>query len=125
MSSLKWDMLNEKCWAIVGVTDKTNRFGYKIWKLLNQRDYEVYGINPTLEELDGKKIYKSLKDLPVVPTVVNMIVNPKVSKEVLKDAKELGIKNIFFQPGSHDTETIEIAKEMGFNIVMDCVYASL
>lgn len=123
--TLKDEMFKKEVWAVIGITDKTERFGYKIPKLLEEKNYKVYGINPKLDELEGIKVYKNLSQVPEKIDVINMIVNPKFAKTYLEEAKELGIKNVFFQPGSYQEETIEYAKELGFNIVTDCVYASL
>ena len=123
--TLKDEMFKKEVWAVIGITDKTERFGYKIPKLLKEKNYKVYGVNPKLDELEGIKVYKNLSQVPEKIDVINMIVNPKFAKIYLEEAKELGIKNVFFQPGSYQEETIEYAKELGFNIVTDCVYASL
>lgn len=123
--TLKDEMFKKEVWAVIGITDKTERFGYKIPKLLEEKNYKVYGVNPKLDELEGIKVYKNLSQVPEKIDVINMIVNPKFAKIYLEEAKELGIKNVFFQPGSYQEETIEYAKELGFNIVTDCVYASL
>lgn len=123
--TLKDEMFKKEVWAVIGITDKTERFGYKIPKLLEEKNYKVYGVNPKLDELEGIKVYKNLSQVPEKIDVINMIVNPKFVKTYLEEAKELGIKNVFFQPGSYQEETIEYAKELGFNIVTDCVYASL
>lgn len=123
--TLKDEMFKKEVWAVIGITDKTERFGYKIPKLLEEKNYKVYGVNPKLDELEGIKVYKNLSQVPEKIDVINMIVNPKFAKTYLEEAKELGIKNVFFQPGSYQEETIEYAKELGFNIVTGCVYASL
>lgn len=125
MKGDKQDMFEKKKWVIVGVTDKKDRFGYKIWKLLRNSGYEVYGVNPRLDELDGVKIYDEIKDLPETPDVLNMIVNPKLAKPAMEQAKEKGITDIFFQPGSYDEDILQLADDMGFTRVTDCVYASL
>lgn len=119
------EMLKNKNWAVVGASPDKEKFGYKIPKILKEEDYKVYSINPKYDEIEGEKIYDSLKDVEGKIDAVDMIVNPKFAEGYLKDAKDLGIKNIFFQPGSYDDETVKKAKEMGFNVVCDCVYARL
>ncbi len=118
-------MLEKKVWAVMGVTDKTHRFGYKIYKILKERGYTVYGINPNLPMLEGEKIYASIADLPETVDVLDVVVNPTLAKKALEEAKEAGIENIFFQPGSHVEETVEKAEELGLNWVCSCAYAAL
>lgn len=119
-------MLESKNWAVVGVTEKTERFGYKIWKILAKHGYNVYGVNPRYDEIDGEKIYKSLSQIDGKIDVVDMVVSPKLSLNVLDEAKELKIDYIFFQPGSYDDEVVKKAEDLGFKyIIDDCIYRTL
>ena len=47
--------LDQKVWAVIGATDKTEKFGYKIYKCLKDHGYEVYPVNPNVAEIDGDK----------------------------------------------------------------------
>ncbi len=123
---IKEEMLTLRNWAIIGATPKKDRFGYKIWKQMQEKGYTVYAVNPAYEEIEGQKVYASLKDIDEPIDALDIIVNPQHVPAVLDVAKEKGINNIFFQPGSYDMATLEMAKEMGFNFIEgDCVYASL
>ncbi len=118
--------LNLKNWAVAGVTEDKNKYGYKIFRILLDHDYNVFGINPKYDEIDGEKLYPNLKEIDEKIDVLNLIVSPKISNIYLKSAKELGIENIWFQPGSFDDETLELTKELGFEFIDDdCVYAIL
>ncbi|NLN14951.1 MAG: CoA-binding protein [Tissierellia bacterium] len=120
------EMLEKKVWAVVGVTAKKDRFGYKIWKILKKHGYVAYGVNPNYDEIEGEKIYHSLKEIPEKVEVVDMVVAPRHSINSLEEAKELGIEYIFFQPGSYNDEVVEKAEELGLKYVInDCVYAIL
>lgn len=124
--NLKDEMLQMKKWAVSGVTAKTDRFGYKIWKILQEHGYETYGVNPNYDEIDGEKIYKSLSDIPTKVDVLDMVVSPKHAIPTLEEAKNLGIEYIFFQPGSYNDEVVAKAEELGLKYLAgDCVYAIL
>lgn len=122
----KAEMLDKKIWAVVGVTAKKHRFGYKIWKILKEHGYTAYGVNPNYEEIEGEKVYHSLKDLPEKVDVVDMVISPKHSIKTLEEAKALGIEYIFFQPGSYNEEVVKKAIELDFKyLIDDCIYATL
>ncbi len=123
--SLKDEMMSKKTWAIVGATDDESRYGYKIPVIMKEHDYEVFLVNPRKDEVAGEKVYSSLDELPKKVDVIDMIVNPKFAKEYVDKAKELGIENIFFQPGSYDEDLVEYTRDLGLNVVLDCVYATL
>ena len=126
MVNVKEEMLNKKVWSVAGVTERKDRYGYKIWKKLKEKDYETYGINPNYEEIEGEKIYSSVKDIPVKIDVLDMVVAPKIGMKTLDEAKEAGVEYIWFQPGSFNDEIIAKAKELEFKILYDdCIYAVL
>ncbi|NLV76240.1 MAG: CoA-binding protein [Tissierellia bacterium] len=123
---IKQEMLDKKTWAVVGVTANEKKYGYKIWKKLLEHNYETYGVNPNYDEIQGHKIYSSLKELPKKVDVIDMVVPPKISLTTLDEAKELGIEYIWFQPGTYNDEVIEKAKALEFKILYDdCVLATL
>lgn len=126
MIKIKEEMLKKKVWAVSGVTAKKDKFGYKIWKILKEHNYETYGVNPNYEEIEGDKIYYSIKELPIKIDVLDMVVPPRIAISTLDEAKEAGIEYIWFQPGTYNDEVLAKAKELDFKILYDdCVYATL
>lgn len=124
--TLKEEMLSKKSWVVVGVTANKKKYGYKIWKTLREHNYETYGVNPNYDEIEGEKIFHSLKDLPKKVEVLDMVVPPKIAIKTLEEAKELGIEYIFFQPGTYNEEVVNKAKELELKyLVDDCIYAIL
>lgn len=118
-------MLELRTWAVVGVTPKQEKFGYKIWKRLKNNGYDVYAVNPNYKEIEGEPCYASLADLPVKPDVIDFVVPPSVTLQTIEEAHKLGIKNLWFQPGTYDEEVTARAKELGMNTVYNCVLVQL
>ncbi|MDF2519952.1 MAG: CoA-binding protein [Clostridia bacterium] len=122
----KFELLDLQNWAVVGATQDTSKFGYKVFNKLKTKGYNVYPVNPKLDELDGVKCYHSISDIEAQVDVINLIVNPKVGMGVIEAAKEKGIKNIWCQPGAESPELIEKAKSYGMNIIYnECVLVEL
>lgn len=126
MDNLIKSMLDEKVWAVVGASANTRKFGYKVFKKLYSRGYQVYPVNPNCDEIDGVKCYRSLGDLPQLPGAVSVIVPPAVGLKVLDEAAHIGIKRLWFQPGAESQEIIQKAEDLGLQIVYDnCVLIAL
>jgi len=89
MSIVKEEMLAKKVCAVAGVTAKTDRYGYKIWKKLKEHGYEAHGINPNYDEIEGERVYHSLKELTMKIDVLDMVVSPKIAINTLEEAKEI------------------------------------
>lgn len=115
------EVLKKKVWAVVGANTNPQKYGNKIYKRLKDRGYEVYAVNPMYEEIDGDRCYADLKSLPVLPEVVEMVVPPDRAMPILKEAAALGIKYIWFQPGTYEDDTLKAAKELGLQTVQHCV----
>ena len=123
---IKEKMLESKTWAVVGVSSKKDKWGYKIWKILKEHGYKTYGVNPNYDEIEGDKIYKSLSDIPEKVEVIDMVVPKSVSITTLREAKDLGIENIFIQPGTYDSKIVVEADRLGLKYLLDdCIYATL
>lgn len=110
-------MLQLKTWAVVGATDNKEKFGYKIFKVMLDAGLEVYPINTGVKEILGKQCYPTLKDLPVKPDAVDIVVPPRVGEQILRECAELDITNVWLQPGADTQPVITLAKELGLTVV--------
>ena len=118
---MELNLLEKKIWAVAGANQNPEKYGNKIYKRLKEKGYEVFAVNPMYDEVEGDKCYKDLASLPKLPDVVNMVVSPKRAAPILEQAKKLGIKNIWFQPGTHDEQTEKKVKELGLEAVYACI----
>jgi len=113
-------MLEKKVWAVVGANQNMEKYGNMIYKKLKARGYEVYAVNPLYDTVEGDQCYKDLTSLPKLPEVIDMVVTPKRAKPVIEEAAKLGVKYIWFQPGTYDDEVLELAKNLGLEAVQAC-----
>ena len=114
--------LEHKNLAIVGVSRKSSKFGNVIYKEWKKKGFNVYGVNPKLENIDGDKCFPSLRELKgKVEGIVN-VVSKSQTKEVVMEANEIGIKNIWMQQGSESEEAIKYCQANGINEVhKECI----
>jgi len=125
MKRMNKEMLSKKKWAVIGASDKKGSFGYRIFKILQDNGYEVYPVNPRLDEIDGVKVYDDVMKLPEVPDVADFVVNPSIGEKILPRCAEKGIQNIWLQPGARSPELEQIARDKGLNVVKSCVLQEL
>ena len=109
--------------AIVGASDKPSRASYFVATyLLSSSPYQVYFVNPVIDEILGRPVYKSLADLPETPDMVDVFRRHDDLPDVARDAAEVGAKSLWLQLGSWHEEAAAIAEEAGLDVVMDrCV----
>lgn len=124
--------------AVVGASTNTEKFGYKgsptsillfkpfseiipiVFSWYIDHSIPAVPINPSPNT-------KSILDRPTVAalseltnpkeTSVSVITPPKISLQAVEDAKKLGIKGLWFQPGSFDEAVLKKAEELGVPFV--------
>jgi predicted CoA-binding protein len=119
MSNFMAEFPKYRKWAVIGVSDDRSKYGNKIYRDLRDAGYTVYAVNPKLETVEGDTCYTSVKDLPEVPDVVDLVVPPAASLRVIQDCLDAGVKRVWFQPGSESDEAIEKAQSAGLEVVHD------
>ena len=117
MEELIKEFMAKKRFAVIGATDNAEKYGNRIFKNLTKRGYEVYPVNPNLKEIEGAKCYPTLAAVPVKVDVVDFVVPPNVTETILKECKELGLGNIWLQPGSESEAAIAFCHENKLKVV--------
>ena len=116
--------------AFVGASNNPEKYGHKVFKDMLAKGYNCIPVNPKETEILGQKAYPNLtaavagladKSPGKKPAIdlVDFIVPPAVTLEVLKEVKVLGIKNVWMQPGSESPEAIAYCKNNGIDCVHD------
>lgn len=115
------DLLKQsKTVAIVGISDKPDRPSYGVAQyLLENSHYDLYFVNPMIETVLGKKVYKSLSELPVHIDIVDVFRKPAECLEVLNESIEVGASSIWLQLGISNPEVEIIGENAGLKVVMD------
>jgi uncharacterized protein len=117
MQDLIKKFMSQKKFAVVGATDNPEKYGNRIVKNLKSRGYEVFPVNPKLKTLEGLTCYSALADIPDRVDVVDFVVPPSATEDILKQCKELGLKNIWLQPGSESEAAIALCRENNMKVV--------
>jgi predicted CoA-binding protein len=106
--------------AVVGVSPNPVRPSHEVYRYLeSSTDYELFPVNPMIEELDGKPVYPNLAALPVVPDMVDVFRRQDQLRSVFNDAIAAGAKSIWLQQGLWDEKLAADAQANGMQVVMD------
>jgi uncharacterized protein len=114
--------IKEKHIAVVGVSADHEKYGYQIFDTLRKEGFRVEAVNPKLKELEGAPVYHSLKELPVRPDLVLTVVPPKITEAVVEQAAELGVKELWMQPGSESETAVRKARERGIGVTFNACF---
>ena len=106
--------------AVVGISDKPDRPSYGVAKyLLENSHFDIYFVNPLLEEVLGQKVFKSLKEIPAHIDIVDVFRKPADCLQVLEESIEIGASAIWLQLGILVPEVAEMGSKAGLSVVMD------
>jgi predicted CoA-binding protein len=103
--------------AVVGASRDPRKYGHQVYRDLRTAGYTVYAVNPNADEILGDKCYPSVESLPEMPQVVDLVVPPKVTNQIVKTCKKLGIRKVWMQPGSESETALKFCKENNIEVV--------
>lgn len=116
------DILNKYYhFAVLGVSQNKSKYGYKIFKRLQDRNYDVYGISPIYDEVDGISLYKSLESINAPIDIVVFVVNKKYAYDYIDEMTSLGIRYAWMQPETYDDKLLEYMKSVGITPILACI----
>lgn len=96
--------------AILGASDKPDRYAHILMRRLLAKGHEVFPVNPFLTAIDGHRVYKSLADLPAGVDVLTIYMNARRSDPLSEAILASGIPKVVFNPGA-ENEALEKALE--------------
>ena len=111
------DFLEQKTLAVVGVSRSGKKFGNIASKELRNKGYKVITVHPEAESIDGVQCYPSLKDLPEPVGGVLVVVPPKETEKVVREAHEAGITRVWMQQGAASDEAVRFCTDNNMTIV--------
>lgn len=96
--------------AILGASDKADRYSYLLFKRLLAKGHEVFPVNPALESIEGHKVWKDVKSLPPGVEVLSLYMRAYRSEPLSDDILASGIPKVVFNPGA-ENEALEARLE--------------
>jgi predicted CoA-binding protein len=109
--------------ALVGASNNDVRPSYFVMKYLLGKGYDVIPVNPGLagQDLLGKTVYASLKDIPVAIDMVDIFRNSEAAGPITDEALTLDPKPkvIWMQLTVRNDEAAARAEAAGLEVVMN------
>ena len=112
-------LLELKVWAIVGLSNNSERAAYKVAKVLIEKGHTVIPVHPKAEIVHGQKGYSKLSEIQVPIDVVDIFVNSQLAGPVVDEAISIGAKGVWLQLDVIDEAAILRAKKAGLLTAMN------
>jgi len=118
------DILSLKKVVVIGMSKNSSKAAHYVPKYLSNNGFEIIPVNPTTDEILGKKCYNSVLDVDDSIDIVDIF---RPSNDVLpfvKDAIKKKPKVIWLQEGIHNSEAENLARKEGITVVFNrCMLA--
>lgn len=105
--------------AMVGVSPRHESDSNRVGRYLIAHGYDIIPINPTADEILGRRAYGSLRDLKQPPDVVQIFRKPEAVPAIVEDAIAIGAKVVWMQLEIVHEEAAARARKAGLAVVMD------
>lgn len=105
--------------AVVGLSARPDSDSHRVAKYLKDHGYDVIPVNPTVDEVLGKKSYPDVQSIPQPPDVVDIFRAPEHVPGIVEDAIAAGASVVWMQLGIVHEEAAESARAAGLSVVMD------
>ncbi len=111
--------------AILGASNKPERYSHQAVVLLAQKGHAVFPIHPALPEIDGHRVFKHLADVPAPLHTVTLYVSPALSTGMAAALIAANPARVIFNPGTENPELEEKLAAAGIETVRACTLVLL
>jgi acyl-CoA synthetase (NDP forming) len=115
--------------AFLGATNNPFKWGFRIFANIVNGGFQgrLYPINPTKQEILGRKVYKTVGEIPEIPDVAVIVIPPPGVPAVLRECADKGIKAVVVitagfaevdtEGEKRQQELVEIAQRAGLRFI--------
>ena len=118
-------MYNFKNIAVVGMSRDPVKAAHFVPKYMIERGYNIIPINPSANEILGKRTYAKVSDIKSQVDMIDVFRPSEDVYSVVEDSvKKPGLKVIWLQEGIHNAEAEKMALDNKINVVFNrCIMA--
>lgn len=118
------DILSLKRVAVVGMSKNEHKAAHYVPKYLSENGFNVIPVNPTADEILGKKCYSTISEINDDVDIIDVFRPSEFVLPVVEEAIKKNPKVIWLQEGIHNIEAEKMARDNGIKIVFNrCMLA--
>lgn len=115
-------LINSPVIAVVGRSNDHYYTSYQVGEYLENVGYTIVNVNPNVDEIDGERVYNSLREVPGPVDIVDVFRKGEFLPQVVEDAIAVGAKTVWAQLDVENDDAREQALASGLNYAQNlCV----
>ena len=111
------EFLKPKKFALIGLSRDPKKFSRAVYKELSAKGYDIFPVNPNMDDIEGIKCYHNVTDLPE-DVKHALFMTPKTNTAgAVENAIHHGFTHIWIQQGAETKDAIDAAKQNAVKLV--------
>ena len=111
--------------AVLGASDKPERYSFKALLMLKEYNFRVIPVHPKLREIDGTPVVKSLDLIKEKVHTLTLYVGPARSSALTEQIIALKPGRVIFNPGTESPELENLCLKHNIPILKACTLVLL
>lgn len=111
--------------VVIGASNKPERYSNKAIRMLAEYGHTPIPVAPREQEIEGRKTYARLADIPGKVDTVTMYVGAARQGELIADIVQLAPRRVIFNPGTENPEAYKELNAAGIETLEACTLVLL
>lgn len=111
--------------AVIGASPKKDRYSNKAIRMLTQYNHNPIPVAPKHKEIENRKVFQTLEDIPEKIDTVTIYVGPARQEAIIKDIIKLSPKRVIFNPDTESKDALTQLKQSGIEVIEACTLVLL
>jgi uncharacterized protein len=111
------EFLEPKKFAFIGLSRDPKKFSRGIFKELLAKGYDMYPVNPNMDDVEGIRCYQDVTELPENVRHALFMTPKSTTAGAVENAINHGFTHFWIQQGAETKEAVEYAKQKNVKLV--------
>ncbi len=111
--------------AVIGASNKPERYSYKAVRMLRQKGHTPYPVHPALAEVDGLPAFPSLSAITAPVDTITVYISPQNQQVIADELLNSAARRIIFNPGAENPPLAERLRQRGKEVIEACTLVLL
>jgi uncharacterized protein len=111
--------------AILGASNKPERYSYKALRLLREKGHTPYPVHPALAEVDGLPVFRTLAAVPEPLDTVTVYLSARNQQQIAEELLNSSARRVIFNPGAENPKLEEELRRRGKEVIEACTLVLL
>jgi uncharacterized protein len=111
--------------AVLGASNKPDRYSYKAVMLLRAKGHVPFPVHPSLPAIEGLPVHASLRDISAPIDTISVYLSARNQDPIVEHILQSGARRVIFNPGAENPALSARLKDAGIEAENVCTLVLL